>query len=254
LFAILTNPISSKQNHTFKAIPQEEEEEGGGGGGGIDHGHDLPDLSLHTKKRSLQYYLINLALISSVFFTGDYLIIANRAHQTLWSSCGSSSNSACERNCSFDLISISWQTPECYDAPLASEFVARNAWNFYTEAHGNVTVPFSHALKGEQNLWVDWNYHITHCLFMWRQMPRAYERGWIDAHLRSYNHTLHCQKKILEEGVEPDAVNTTVNVIYPVYDRVVATPNERDSWDSRVLVYVTNNRVAKGVSLSCLQK
>lgn len=73
---------------------------------------------------------------------------------------------------------------------------------------------------------------------MWRQMHRAYERGWIDAHLGAYNHTLHCQEMILREVPEESrSVITKAPVIYPVCERVGARRAEgkgekgRGWWD-----------------------
>jgi hypothetical protein len=66
---------------------------------------------------------------------------------------------------------------------------------------------------------------------MWRQMHRAYERGWIDAHLHAYNHTLHCQKVLLKQGQEDTDVGTQARVIYPVCDRV-GRDTRRSFWDT----------------------
>jgi hypothetical protein len=89
-------------------------------------------------------------------------------HRAKFSSCGNSTASARERGCFFDMISFSWQTPECFVGNLVSEFSAWNNWTFYTEMHGNVTVPTEIALLGERDLWVTWEYHMVHCTFVWR--------------------------------------------------------------------------------------
>lgn len=81
--------------------------------------------------------------------------------------------------------------------------------------HGNISVSQAVAIEGEQSLWVTWHYHMVHCTFMWRLMQRSYERGWIDANLRSYNHTMHCQKMMLKQGVEDSDVGTRAKIIYP---------------------------------------
>ena len=64
-------------------------------------------------------------------------------------------------------------------------------------------------------MWVKWHYHMVHCTFMWRQMHRAYERGYIDSHLGNYNHTLHCQKMILMDPAEGEAKKVKARLIYP---------------------------------------
>ncbi|PVH84633.1 hypothetical protein DL98DRAFT_357202, partial [Cadophora sp. DSE1049] len=132
--------------------------------------------------------------------------------------CGENPAIARSRNCSFDLISFAWQTPECFDGPLVSEFSAYQPWSFYTDVfgRGNETVSKDIAEAGDSNLWVTWNFHVVHCTFMWRQMHRAYEKGWIDAHLRAYNHTLHCQGVLLDHETGWKDVVTAARVIYPL--------------------------------------
>ncbi|KAK4495419.1 hypothetical protein PRZ48_013750 [Zasmidium cellare] len=141
-----------------------------------------------------------------------------------WSSCGDDPATARSRGCSFDLLSFAWQTPECYDTSLMAEFASWNGdgdWNFY--ANPNYTEPVSQhiAIQGERTpLFVKWDYHVVHCTFMWRQMHRAYESGWIDSHLANYNHTLHCQKMILMSPEEALKKPVMARLIYPECLRV----------------------------------
>jgi len=154
----------------------------------------------------VRYILIGFSLVSIILII--VIVASDRTWNSFRSSCGRTPTQARDRGCSFDLISFAWQTPECYDSDLISEFAAWDAWNFYTEPHGNVTMPQQDVLRGEQSLWVSWRYHDVHCTFMWRQMHRA------------YNHTLHCQKMLLTEGISPEAVFTRAAVIYPPCERV----------------------------------
>jgi hypothetical protein len=186
-----------------------------------------PKKNPRLKARSLIYIFAGFALVLAVF-TIVSVFSVRHSHHPFWSSCGTSSDSARHRGCSFDLISFAWQTPECYDSSLVSEFSNWDTWAFYTERHGNITVPQEEALRGEQSLWVSWHYHMVHCTFMWRQMHRAYENGWIDAHLHAYNHTLHCQKMLLMEGIDDEDVFTKATVIYPACERVGSST--RNSW------------------------
>jgi hypothetical protein len=165
-----------------------------------------------------RYIFVSLALLSII--SCIVIIASRRAQHYSWSSCGSTATQARDRGCSFDLISFAWQTPECYDAPLVSEFAAWDSWEFYTEPFGTVTVPLQDAMRGEQSLWVPWRYHVVHCTLMWRQMHRAYENGWIDAHMHAYNHTMHCQKVLLRKGIDEEEVSTRAAIIFPVCERV----------------------------------
>jgi len=139
-----------------------------------------------------------------------------RSPSVRWSSCGDSLETARDRGCSFDLISFAWQTPECYDAELVSDFASWNNWTFYADDKFTIPVSQEIAIQGNRTpLFVKWDYHIVHCTFMWRQMHRAYERGWIDSHLGNYNHTMHCQKMMLMDSSAAEHAITVARVIYP---------------------------------------
>jgi hypothetical protein len=141
--------------------------------------------------------------------------------------CGSTPAEARSRGCSFDVMSFAWQTPLCYDPSLIEEFLAFHNWTYYTDGEHGITVPLETVLKGDVGLWVTWKYHVTHCSYMYRQMHRAYENGWIDSHIRSNHHTIHCHNMLLRVGI-PDYVTdemvfTTAALLYPTCDKVGAT-------------------------------
>lgn len=97
------------------------------------------------------------------------------------------------------------------------DFLDYDTWQFY--AHPNRTdavVDLATALEGQGTLYVDWKYHVTHCTFMWQQMHRAYAlRGYIDSHLDSYEHTLHCQWALIETDTPLGMVNVVAQLKYP---------------------------------------
>lgn len=191
----------------------------------VSQGTEL-DVNQEARSTLLQNYKrigtvgLLLAWVSLTLYlaTAAFDIPLNR--QPRFSSCGNSTASARERGCFFDTISFSWQTPECFTEPLVSEFSAWKNWTYYTEKRGNVTVPTEVALLGKSDLWVTWEYHMVHCTFVWRQAQYGYERGWIDAHVRSYPHTLHCQTMLLLEGIANDDNMILVNLQYPVCEKV----------------------------------
>ncbi|KXX82727.1 hypothetical protein MMYC01_200858 [Madurella mycetomatis] len=125
--------------------------------------------------------------------------------------CGSTPADAEARGCRFDILSFAWQTPECYDDELMEEFIRYDKWQFYAQPNRtDVVVDLATALRGKRTLYVDWKYHVTHCTFMWRQMHRAYAlRGYIDSHLDSYEHTLHCQR-VLMDTETPLGMNSAI--------------------------------------------
>lgn len=127
---------------------------------------------------------LSLAVLLGLSLVANLAPVTRQTTIPTWTSCGNDSTTARSRGCSFDLISFAWQTPECYDGELVSEFTSwKGNWTFYSDVHLTELVDQSVAMQGETQLYVKWEYHIVHCTFMWRQMHRAYERGWIDAHL-----------------------------------------------------------------------
>ncbi|GAB1312306.1 hypothetical protein MFIFM68171_02516 [Madurella fahalii] len=136
--------------------------------------------------------------------------------------CGSSPADARSRGCRFDILSFAWQTPECYDDELMEEFIRHDAWQFYVRPNRtDGVVDLATALQGQRTLYVDWRYHVTHCTFMWRQMHRAYAlRGYIDSHLDSYAHTLHCQRVFLDMETPLGMVNVVAELKYPECRRI----------------------------------
>ncbi|KAH6847687.1 hypothetical protein B0I37DRAFT_415410 [Chaetomium sp. MPI-CAGE-AT-0009] len=138
-------------------------------------------------------------------------------HSPRLTNCGSTPTEARSRGCRFDILSFAWQTPECYDGELMDAFMRHAAWQFYARPNRtDETVSLAIALQGEQTLYVDWDYHVAHCTYMWRQLHRAYAvRGWVDAHLDSYTHTLHCQRVLLDRGVDGGVVNVVAALKYP---------------------------------------
>lgn len=134
-----------------------------------------------------------------------------------FTSCGHSPSEARARGCSFDITSFAWLTPECYDHTSMEEFLSWSDWSWYAseEPRNLTTLPFETAVRGEYNMFVDWNYHLVHCTFMWRQQHRAMEQGYIGRHLVHYEHTLHCQHTLLQDAQKNRDIRTPARVVYP---------------------------------------
>jgi hypothetical protein len=134
-------------------------------------------VSTRCVQLGLMVVIINLGLIG--FFRQLHPV---ERQQPRWKSCGDNPQTALERGRSFDLISFAWQTPECYDAEIVKGFITHNepdGWTFYDEMDRNVAVSQETATLGLQNLGVSWRHHVVHCTYAWRQMHRAFKRGWI---------------------------------------------------------------------------
>ncbi|PHH93026.1 hypothetical protein CDD83_2136 [Cordyceps sp. RAO-2017] len=134
--------------------------------------------------------------------------------------CGSSTAEAQELGCRFDELSFAWQVPECFDQRTIDEFLAAGRWEYFTDDEGKTKVPHDDlalTLGREAAVHVTWAFHITHCLYLRRQMVRVLERGGaMDNHLGAYKHTVHCGKTMLNSAGMADNLHTQAPVIYPL--------------------------------------
>jgi hypothetical protein len=132
--------------------------------------------------------------------------------------CGADPNTAQARNCHFDILSLAWQTPECFDEETSEAFRRHNGtWTYFSDLKGTPKSE-AEAMSGRYTTFVTAEFHRVHCTYMWRQLHRAYaKQGHIDEHLESWNHTLHCQLVLLETaGTEAmKEIDTMGRVIYP---------------------------------------
>jgi hypothetical protein len=134
----------SKPSHPYQQVSNED---------GSDPEPRLTGKLSRNLRGNLRYIILGLTLLSTILVT-SIIIKSHQERRPARSSCGNTPQVARQRGCSFDLISFAWQTPECYDSSLVSEFATWGKWSFYTDKYGNVSVPQHVALVGEQSLWV----------------------------------------------------------------------------------------------------
>lgn len=65
-------------------------------------------------------------------------------------------------------------------------------------------------------LLVSWEYHFAHCTFMWKKIHRAIlKEGPLDSYVGNLNHTLHCQKMLLDREAALADINTAIRMKFP---------------------------------------
>lgn len=133
--------------------------------------------------------------------------------------CGNDAVTARANGCIFDLLTLAWLAPECYDADLSAEFLEDAPETFYYDEDAQRPIESYEALSerplGEFS-WTTRKYHIYHCSYGWRLMHRALERGgMVESGLSSYHHTEHCADTLMNTSVPMDAVITRVEISYP---------------------------------------
>ncbi|WEW60175.1 hypothetical protein PRK78_005660 [Emydomyces testavorans] len=140
----------------------------------------------------------------------------------LKSPCGTNATSARTAGCHFDIISFAWLHDKCYDAELSKSFSSIHEWKWFLQPNREQPLPASEALSGNYPvLYVNWEYHVRHCTYMWKKMHRAIlkENGLetIDWYIAPYEHTEHCAEMLLSRGdnYQFDVINTGIRVKYP---------------------------------------
>ena len=149
----------------------------------------IPDLkSLLSETRHLKSLLrVTLALL--LLLTVGIAIsvsLSTGGHQTaplkvnvLRRPCGDTPDAARAAGCVFDIVSFCFLHPRCHDFELAAEFAAVEPWQWFRErSNESDTIPREQVLAGQFNVsFVEYRYHIEHCLFMWRKLHRVVLSG-----------------------------------------------------------------------------
>lgn len=96
---------------------------------------------------------------------------------------------------------MGWAPWRCYDAELASEFLARDDWTFYHDSNGTTAVAKDEITQGEWTaLYSDYHYHVIYCIYAWKKTQRAATRGMLlDGYLADPHHTNHCEMSVIHE-------------------------------------------------------
>ncbi|KAJ5163604.1 uncharacterized protein N7500_005434 [Penicillium coprophilum] len=137
------------------------------------------------------------------------------------SPCGNTPAEAKARNCHFDIITFCWLPHRCYDEELSKSFEELVDWKWYLDRNKTQPVPKTDALQGElDGLYVSWEYHVQHCVYMWQKMHRALlgpGKKAIDTYISPYSHTEHCGKMLLTrgDGYALSDINTRIRVKFP---------------------------------------
>jgi hypothetical protein len=139
--------------------------------------------------------------------------------------CGTTADEARALGCQWDIMTMSWEHPDCFDPDLTREFEELGPWQFYWSSRPGKEVPEPEMLspippelvsEQTERIWTDRRYHIMHCIYAWKMMHRAVERGWkMQGELTSYHHTEHCSQSLANTSVPMDAIITKANVQFP---------------------------------------
>jgi hypothetical protein len=92
------------------------------------------------------------------------------------SPCGTNANEARDRGCNFDPLTFAWLPQACYDYNLTAEYLQLQDWQWWREQPDGSRRQLSliNIMQGsDETLYVTWEYHRQHCVYLWLKMHRA---------------------------------------------------------------------------------
>ncbi|TID16016.1 Major facilitator superfamily transporter [Venturia nashicola] len=130
--------------------------------------------------------------------------------------CGQTAAEAKEKGCIFDIMSMAWQSPECFDEDLNAEFMDLGPWKFYSDETATHELSYEQVSQKGQISWAERRYFVTHCIYGWKAMHRAWQRAWrMDSNLASMAHTELCSRVLGNTSVPLNAMTTKIHVDFP---------------------------------------
>ena len=131
--------------------------------------------------------------------------------------CGHSAESARSLNCHFDYLTISWEPPPCYHTDIVTDFLSARDWQFYNDTVGTVLDSWEEVGLGRRRYNVRWDFHFTHCMYVWKMMQKAVvEKRPLANNLLAFEHTRHCMEVGLDRRWGFEDLHTLVHVKWPV--------------------------------------
>jgi hypothetical protein len=207
----------------------------------VDEGFDMLPLRHHnprsTRRRKLVFTLKllgSLLLISFIVLTfalsfhavdllGKIGALVKQpkpaSHQRSFKyPCGETAAEAQAKGCVFDIMTMAWQSPECHDPDLYEEFMMQHPWEteFYADAQGTIPLSVEQISQEGQVSWTTRRYFVYHCVFAYKGLHRAWQRGWrIDSNSASSEHTEVCARVMRNTSIPMDALTTRIHVDFP---------------------------------------
>jgi hypothetical protein len=130
--------------------------------------------------------------------------------------CGQTAAEAREKGCLFDVMTMAWQSPECFDEDLNAEFMDLGPWNFYSDQSGSRMMSYDEISERGVISWTDRRYFITHCVYAYKSLHRVWQRGWrTDSNSASTEHVELCARVLANQSIPLDALTTMIHVDFP---------------------------------------
>lgn len=152
---------------------------------------------------------LTISIISGIFtliaYTTSPRELTPQSQDSLFR-CGTSAAEAKAAGCHFDLMSFSWLPPACYNEDLTNEFLNYTDWKWSLDSEGRHLVPKEYVQQGDfEYLFTSYEYHVVHCVFMWKKTHQAILDGsfdHLDGYIAGLGHTGHCGEMLLDRETD----------------------------------------------------
>lgn len=166
--------------------------------------------------------LLAFFTVLQYYHTGSIIASASPPPPTAEFQCGETPSGARSRGCIFDVMSLNWLPPACYDEDLTNDFLAAGNWTFSTDPRGENRLSASQVQAGDlQYVFTSQAFHATHCVYMWRKMHRVLMSGdpdRVDGFVADMDHTKRCGGILLKNQGQ-DAWGIPAVIKFPLCGR-----------------------------------
>ncbi|KAF4236029.1 hypothetical protein CNMCM8980_004999 [Aspergillus fumigatiaffinis] len=144
-----------------------------------------PQPSHHRSNATLLSSLaLTISVITGIFtlitYTNGPRDLTPQSPDSLFR-CGTSAAQAKAAGCHFDLMSFSWLPSACYNEDLTNDFLNYTDWKWSLDIEGRQLVPKEYVQQGDfEYLFTSYEYHVVHCVFMWKKTHQAILDGSFD--------------------------------------------------------------------------
>jgi len=173
----------------------------------------------NKSRRSQLWFSYAYWLFFSIFALGGVLLFSYLVIHSLNKrpscSCGATVAEAKSLGCKFDTVEAAWLPPACRDDENSAEFDRAGpgtdgSWTYYTDRNKTGTYNISElgdlARVGEFYTTLEW--HIAHCVYVWRKQARAEKLGiTLEKRYEGDHHIIHCHN-VFESRGPLDAILT----------------------------------------------
>ena len=201
-----------QRRQQYQSLPEERESKVEGRPSSTRERHFFTVFSRHGA------ILFILAVVIIVFIPTWFFIWHSQPPDEILD-CGSSPEEARSLGCHYEMNSLRWVPEACHDRGLELYFEQNFSFRYYNDSSGDFEIPKEVIARGEtDNIHISWEYHLTHCLFIFEKVYKAAldgrENNRLHSNIWDREHFHHCTKAMMQRNQPLSSLHTTVTLAY----------------------------------------